>query len=103
MSRPALSYADMWQSLSASWPSVFKRPADEYSNDYAGCGFIMVGGDAEFDGLPVFPSIFYDADDFDGYLLKAFGAWVTAQGWCWEMEDIQQFILLPDERRVDAE
>jgi hypothetical protein len=97
-----LSRDAMWQELSASFPAMFKRPAEDFSAQYAGAGGIQVGGEVEFDGLPIFPTIFYDCDEYDGYVLTAFTAWAESRGWGVEMYDVGVFLMFPLSRWMDV-
>ena len=85
----------MWQALSASFPAMFKRHAEDFSAQFAGMDGLQVGGEVELDGLPIFPSIAPDDEDYDGYVLIAFTAWAESRGWGVEMYDAGQFLMFP--------
>lgn len=95
MDQAAITRDAMWQALSSSFPAMFKRYAEYFSAQYAGAGGIQVGGEVELDGLPIFSSIAYDSDEYDGYLLTAFTAWAESRGWGVEMYDVGQFLMFP--------
>ena len=81
--------AQLIADLEATFPGVWAKPAVEYGLDSFKEG-VWVAGEAPMpDGLPMFSTLCYDLEEFNGYVHSGLESWLKERGFelvCWDAD-----------------